>query len=330
MPSHDITDLVVAARTGGPRALHALAAGFSGARLHLPLETLTGIKNRPETALELGARLPVHWLQLDTSVWALPAFTRPALCRECAKTLSWHTDGRGIKTLAVSGSIASTFFGRLFENLEVDRVILNPATDAELHLARTDVEAIEKVKQRAALWFYTRDGHLKQPVTIGESSLMSTFLAKAEGALKRIADATIDEPDGRSKPESAEILGGLERGPLASLSAAIYQLLLREPVESMGLEVVKSGGTVSVQADPHPGSVLLGAIEQAARQHLAEQEGDIEARFHVTGSSIVMASSSSSTPTQATADPNLAPSPRRRKVFDYIPLEPEAGNPDHH
>lgn len=337
MSSRDITDLVIAARTGGPRALTALAKGFSRAVLHLPLETLQGIKNRPDTALELGDHLPVHWLQLQARAWAVPVFTRASLCRECADVLSWQTDGRAIKTLAVPGSTALEFFELLFRNLEVDRVILNPTTDAELHLARTDVEALKQVKERVALWFYTRGGHLKQPVTIGEGSLMSTFLAKAGGALRRLTDATLEEGDERDNTalgellQTAEILGSLQKGPLANLSAAIYQLLLRDPVENMELVVRKKGEAISVEAQPYPGSPLLQAIERAAREHLTTHDGDIEARFNVTGSTIVMQSSSSSSSASASsaaAASSSSSTRARRKVFDYIPLEPEAPGDD--
>ncbi len=105
----DLTELTTAATTNDPRAVGALAASFSGARFHLPLETLEGVKNRPETVRELGARLPIHRLRLDNGESAVPLFTSGPLCHQCAERLSWKTDGRGIKTLQISGSLALGF-----------------------------------------------------------------------------------------------------------------------------------------------------------------------------------------------------------------------------
>ena len=102
---HDLTEIITAARTNDPRVVNALSERFSGARFHLPLTTLEGVKkNRPESRARSWARtFPSQRLRLATGLIAIPLFTNLELCRECAKKLSWKTDGKAIKTLPGPG-----------------------------------------------------------------------------------------------------------------------------------------------------------------------------------------------------------------------------------
>jgi hypothetical protein len=152
----DLTDLVTAARWNEVPLLSALRDGFPRSRLYLPLAALVGVKNRPETALDLGPRLPAHRLRLGNGVAAVPIFTRVALCRECAGRLSWRTDGKPIKTLMIPGTVALEYLQELLADPGVERVIVNPLSDGALHLARTDVEAIAQGRHLDSLWFYGR------------------------------------------------------------------------------------------------------------------------------------------------------------------------------
>ena len=182
----DLTDFVTAARTNDPRAVGAFSERFSGARFHLPLASLEGVKNRPEAVLELGSSLPAHRLRLDTGLVAIPLFTTLELCRECARKLSWKTDGKAIKTLPVPGSIALTHLTGLLLSAEVDRVIVNPLSEGALHLARTEVEAIASGQRLRTLWLYARNGGLNRPVEIeGGGSLLSAILGAASRAVPR-------------------------------------------------------------------------------------------------------------------------------------------------
>jgi hypothetical protein len=188
---HDLTDLVTAARTNDPRVVAALAERFPHARLHLPLASLDGVKNRPESALALGASLPLHRLRLDTGFVAIPLFTSLELCRQCAKKLSWKTDGKGIKTLPVPGSAALPYLKELLLDPGIDRLIVNPLTDGELHLARTEVDAMARGDSVRALWLYARNGGLNRPVEIGGSSLLGSILSAAGRAIARTEEVEV-------------------------------------------------------------------------------------------------------------------------------------------
>jgi SseB protein N-terminal domain len=330
----DLTELATAATTNDPRAVGALAASFSGARLHLPLETLEGVKNRPEIVRELGARLPIHRLRLDNGESAVPLFTSAPLCHQCAERLSWKTDGRGIKTLRVPGAVALGFAKDVLVIPEIERVIVNPLSDKALHLARTDIESMAAGRELRHLWFYSPAGQLVHPVSVAGSSLLDTILATADRALQRLADG------GRlhvsEALDTAEIFESLPAdGPLRGLAADLYLLVAAEGFASLELTVNKSGGEVRVLASPETGAELLDKIRVAAERHLASFPGDMSVSLRFRGSSIVVASSSGSSrdglrPSSVGVDePSVPPPPPPvPPTFRYIPLEPEPASED--
>jgi SseB protein N-terminal domain len=187
----DLTELVTAARTNDPRVVDAFSKGFSSARFHLPLASLEGVKNHPETALGLGASLPFHRLRLDTGLIAIPLFTSLAHCRECARKLSWKTDGKVVKTLPVPGSMALPYLKELLLDPEIDRLILNPLSDGALHLARTEVEAMAEGQTLRTLWLYARSGGLNRPVEIEGGSLLGSLLSAAGRAVSRTEEVEV-------------------------------------------------------------------------------------------------------------------------------------------
>jgi SseB protein N-terminal domain len=205
----DLTDLVTAARTNDPRVVGALADRFSAARFHLPLASLAGVKNRPETALDLGASLPLHQLRLDTGLVAVPLFTTLELCRACAKKLSWKTDGKVVKTLPVPGSMALPYLKELLLDPEIDRLILNPLSDGALHLARTEVEAMAQGDTFRTLWLYSRNGGLNRPVEIEGGSLLGSIWNAAGRAIARTEEEVevsveVSAPSEAPKPAPKE------------------------------------------------------------------------------------------------------------------------------
>jgi hypothetical protein len=187
----NLTDLVTAARTNDPRVVKALSERFSSARFHLPLTTLDGVKNRPEAALGLGVGLPLHRLRLDIGLLAIPLFTALELCRNCAKKLSWKTDGKVVKSLPVPGSLALPYLKELLLDPEIDRLILNPMSDGSLHLARTEVEAMAQGQTLRTLWLYSRNGGLNRPVEIEGGSLLDSLLNAAGRAISRTEDLEV-------------------------------------------------------------------------------------------------------------------------------------------
>jgi hypothetical protein len=301
----DLTDLVTAARTNDPRVVGALSEQFPEARLHLPLTTLDGVRNRPETALELGRSLPLHWLRLDTGLSAVAIFTNLELCRKCAKTLDWKTDGKAIKTLPVPGSVALSYLKELLMSPEVDRAIVNPLSEGALHLARTEVEAIAAGQPLRTLWLYARSGGLNRPVEIEGGSLLSAILGAATRAVPREAELTIEtSPQFESLPES---------GPLAPLAAELYKLLYPDVGEGLELILTRSSDTVHIEATPVIDAHRLLRVKALAEKHLADAPRGTRVSLRMDKASVTISSTQSS-----------MPAARKEPELGYIPLEPEA------
>jgi hypothetical protein len=316
----DLTDLALAARSNDPRVVAAFGEGFPKARLHLPLAILEGIRNRPETALELGARLPIHWLRLDDSQKAVPVFTTLGQCRDCAERLDWETDHQSIRALAVPGDIALTYLTQALALPGVERAVLNPLSDAELHLARTEIEALAARQPLYSLWFYSRNGKLKRPVRFEGTSLLGSLLSKAEGVLDAWTDLgpppiPIPVPDA---PDALEHIGS--QGPLGALASELYRIASEARVGTLDVTVTKRNGEIDIEAKPTPSSELLAALRAAAERTLSSQSGDARLSFRIDDASIVL-SSSTAFDTRPAPTASRRPSPKRR--YDYIPLEPE-------
>jgi hypothetical protein len=301
---HDLTEFVTAARTNDPRAVGALSERFSGARLHIPLTSLDGVKNRPEAALEFGASLPAYRLRLDTGLIAIPIFTRLDLCRDCAKKLSWKTDGKAIKTLPIPGSIALTYLKGLLLSPEVDRAIVNPMSEGALHLARTEVEAIASGQRLRTLWLYARNGGLNRPVEIEGGSLLSAILSAAVRAVPRVEETEIEAaPSFENLPEG---------GPLAGLAAELYKLLDADAGDGLEVTVTRLRDGVRIESIPVIDANRLVRAKAVAERHLAGSPEGMRMSLRINGASVVI-SSSSSPPPAARKEPKLS----------YIPLEPE-------
>jgi hypothetical protein len=302
----DLTELVTAARTNDPRVVNALSERFSGARFHLPLTSLDGVKNRPETALELGSSLPLHRMRLDTGLIAIPLFTNLELCRECAGKLSWKTDGKAVKTLPVPGSVALSYLKELLLSPEVDRAIVNPMSEGALHLARTEVEAIAAGERLRTLWLYARNGGLNRPVEIEGGSFLvglGAILSVAGRAVPIAEELTI---------ETAPSFESLPEGPLAGLAAELYRLLHRDAGEGLSVIVTNSRDGVRIEATPAIDANRLLLAKAIAEKHLADSPQGTRVSLRMDGASVVI--SSSSAPPAARKEPELS----------YIPLEPEA------
>jgi hypothetical protein len=308
--SQDLTSFVTAAaRTNDPTVVAAFGERFPRSQLHLPLTTLDGVKNRPDIALELGARLPAHRLRLDNGRSGVALFTSLPLCRDCARKLSWKTDGKPIKTLLVPGPIALTYLRELLMTSEVDRAIVNPLSDAALHLARTDVDAMADSRPIRSLWFYDRDGSLKLPVEVGGASLLSAVFDMAGRALRGEGDVRVESGPGfESLPPS---------GPLPALASELYDLLSREGARDLEVTLTLSGGELRVETDPRVTGELPSRIETVARRHLRDGSGETKVTLRLQGSSVVVSASSEA----ALTTPKEA-RPKARRL-EYIPLEPE-------
>lgn len=331
----DLTELATAATTNDPRAVEALAASFVRSRLRLPLETLEGVKNRPETVEELGARLPVHRLKLDNGESAIPLFSGSTLCHRCAERLSWKTDGRAIKTLQLPGPVALSYARDALVTSEIERVILNPLSDGALHLARTDIESMISGRDLRHLWFYSPGGRLARPVSIVGSSLLDTLLATADKALQRIADGgRLRSPESMDASDASALFQDLPaEGPLRGLASDLYLLVAAEGYPDLELTVNAAGGVVRVTATPEPAPHLLERIRAAAERRL-DASGNANVTFRFRGGSIVVSSSSRSSIQEsrqaarkddrrrAPTPPPLPPSAR------FIPLEPEPFDED--
>lgn len=302
---HDLTELVTAARTNDPRVVDALSERFSGARFQLPLTSLDGVKNRPETALELGSSLPLHRLRLDTGLIAIPLFTNLELCRECARKLSWKTDAKAVKTLPVPGSVALSYLKELLISPEIDRAIVNPLSEGALHLARTEVEAIAAGERLRTLWLYARNGGLNRPVEIEGASLLGAILSVAGRAIPRAEELTIETaPSFESLPES---------GPLSGLAAELYQLLHADVGGGLEIVLTKARDGVRIESTPAIGSERLARAKTIADKHLADSPDGARVCFRLDGASVVISSTASA-----------PPAARKEPALGYIPLEPEA------
>jgi len=304
---HDLTDFVTAARTNDPRAVGALSERFPGARFHVPLTTLEGVKNRPETARELGSSLPLHRLRLDTGLIAIPLFTNLELCRECAKKLSWKTDGKAIKTLPVPGSVALSYLKELLLSPEVDRAIVNPLSEGALHLARTEVEAIAEGQRLRTLWLYARNGGLNRAVEIEGGSLLGAILSVAGRAVPKAEEVELEtQPRFENLPED---------GPLGGLAAELYQLLYAEVGDGLSVIVTRSRDGVLIEASPLIDANRLLRAKAVAEKHLAGSPEGMQVSLKLDRASVVISSSSSPSPAR--------PSGRKEPELSYIPLEPE-------
>ena len=301
---HDLTELVTAARTNDPRVVDALCERFSGARFHLPLTSLDGIKNRPETALELGSSLPLHRMRLDTGVIAIPLFTNLDLCRECAKKLSWKTDGKAIKTLSVPGSVALSYLKELLLSPEVDRAIVNPLSEGALHLARTEVEAIAAGERLRALWLYARNGGLNRPVEVEGGSLLGAILSVAGRALPKAEEVELEtQPSFEKLPEG---------GPLGGLAAGLYKLLYPDVGHGLEVIVTRSRDGVHIEASPAIDANRLVRAKAIAEKHLAGSPEGMQVSLRMDRASVVISSRSEPA------------SVRKERELSYIPLEPES------
>jgi hypothetical protein len=309
---HDLTEFVTAAaRTNDPRAVGALSERFSAARFHLPLSSLEGVKNRPEAALERGSSLPTQRLRLDTGLIAIPLFTTLELCRECARKLSWKTDGKAIKTLPVPGSIALTYLKGLLLSPEVDRAIVNPLSEGALHLARTEVEAIASGERLRTLWLYARNGGLNRPVEIEGGSLLAAVLSVAGRAISKPQEIQIEtSPSFENLPEGET---------LAGLAAELYQLLCADAGDGLGVIVTRSRDGVRIESTPVIHAEALARAKTIAERHLAGSPVGTRVSLRIDRANVVISSSSASLPP--------APSVRKEPELSYIPLEPEA-SPD--
>lgn len=306
------------AATNDPLVVAALSKRLPQSMLRLPLTTLEGVKNRPETALELGARLPVHRLRLDNGESAIPLFTNRALCRACADRLSWDTDGKSIKTLKLPGRVALAYLEELLVIPGIDRALLNPPSDGALHLSRTDVEAMSSGRPLRSLWFYARNGWLKFPVEIQGSSLLSSFLTLADRALPG-REASVSTTVEVIEP--APILDNLPGGGASSeFAAELYRLVSRERVDDVEITVAKSGEKIEVTARPEmpeTKSAFLHRLRAVAEEHLAHGQAETSVSIQIRGGSIVLSSSSSSSMRSNASEESKGSS------FPYIPLEPE-------
>jgi hypothetical protein len=303
----DLTAFVTAARTNEPAVVAAFGERFSDSRLHLPLTTLEGVKNRPETALELRANLPVYRLRLDNGRVAIALFTSLPLCRDCARKLSWKTDGKPIKTLMVSGSVALAYLLEQLLSPDIDRVIVNPLGDFPLHLARTDVDAMAASTPLRSLWFYDRDGSLRVPVGVGGGSLFSAVLDMADRALRGEGEPRLEtRPSFETLPQA---------GPLPALTSELYDLLSREAGRDLEVTLTRSRDEIHVETRPPVSAELRSRIRAVALRHLAHGPGEAKVTLRLQGSTVVLSSSS-----DHAAPPVPPPKPPR---LDYIPLEPE-------
>jgi hypothetical protein len=248
----------------------AFGERFPKAQLHLPLTTLEGMKNRPEVAVSLGTRLPAHRLRLDNGKFGAALFTSLPACRECAGKLSWETDGKPIKTLVLPGAAALAYLQELMISPDADRAIVNPMSASELHLARTDVDAMAAGSPLRSLWFYARDGSMKVPVEIAGSSLLSAVLEMADRAF--------------SKKNEVLVETGPPPDPLPALTSELLELLAREGAPDMDITIAKSRGEVRVEALPKPGAELLARIQTLAENHLAELSGSTQVTLRIEGS----------------------------------------------
>jgi hypothetical protein len=270
--------------------------------------SLDGVKNRPEAALELGASLPAHRLRLDTGLIAIPVFTTLELCRDCAKKLSWKTDGKAVKTLPFPGSIALAYLKGLLLSPEVDRVIVNPLSEGALHLARTEVEAIASGQRLRTLWLYGRNGGLNRPVEVEGGSLLSVILSAAGRAVSRPEAPEIEtSPSFENLPES---------GPLAGLAAELYELLHADAGDGLEVTVTRLRDGVRIESTPVIGADRLVRAKAIADRHLASSPEGTRVSLRLDGASVVISSSSASLPSP--------PSARKEPELSYIPLEPEA------
>jgi hypothetical protein len=243
-------------------------------------------------------------MRLDTGLIAIPLFTNLELCRDCARKLSWKTDGKAIKTLPVPGSVALSYLKELLLTPEVDRAIVNPMSEGALHLARTEVEAIAAGERLRTLWLYARNGGLNRPVEIEGGSLLDAILGVAGRAVPRAEELTIETaPSFESLPEG---------GPLAGLAAELYQLLYADVGDGLEVTVTKTRDGVRIESTPAIGAERLARAKAIAEKHLADSPQGTRVSLRMDGASVVI--SSSSAPPVARKEPELG----------YIPLEPEA------
>lgn len=315
----ELLDFLLAARTNDPRVVRALGERLPKAKLHVPLRTLEGVRNRPETAVELGRELPIHWLRLDNKEAAVPLFTSLALGRHCAERLGWETDGKPVKSLSLPGDVALAYLAKVFVTPGVDRAILNALSESELHLARTEVDAVAARRPLRALWFYARDGRMKHPVQIEGASFLGTLFSRADRLLESLGAPSGPTVVSVDSTEAVQALGDLEsQSPLGALASKILRVVALESTGPLEVTVSRGGGELTVEAEPEPHPELLARLRASAEEALAEEPGDLRLTFHVDASTIVLRSSSAAAASPEFATPRT-PAPR----LSYIPLEPE-------
>ncbi len=300
----DLTELVTAARTNDPRVVGALAERFSSARFYLPLESLDGVSNRPETALDLGASLPIHRLRLDIGLIAIPLFTAVELCRHCAKRLSWKTDGKAVKTLPVPGSIALPHLRELLLDPEINRLIVNPLSDGALHLARTDVSALVEGRPLRTLWLYARSGGLNRPVEIEGSSLLTALWSAAGRAISRPEEARVEEEPQFRMPETKP----------EGFAAELYKLCYAEVGDGLEVIVTRTSDGVRVESIPALDAARLARARSIAERYMADSPVGTRATLRMDRVSVTLSESISTQPPAAA---------RKEPAPCYIPLEPE-------
>ena len=136
----DLTDLVLAAKSGLRRDVSALVDALDDAELYVPLASpVEGVPHGERIELEDELRLVPHVLVDDDGKLFCALFTRPDLMEQIAEQLQWTTSGEDLEYCAVPAKLALDMALDVIDDQNVLGLVLNPMHESELVLQREEI-----------------------------------------------------------------------------------------------------------------------------------------------------------------------------------------------
>jgi hypothetical protein len=141
----DLTDAVLAARSGLRSDVKALIDSLGDAALFIPLSSHVAGATLGEAApLSEDFALAPHMLVAPDGTLFAALFTRPELLDAFGAEIGWTTDGEALEYCTVPAALALEMALGVIDEREVAGLVVNPGSEAELMLRRSELASVAR------------------------------------------------------------------------------------------------------------------------------------------------------------------------------------------
>jgi hypothetical protein len=187
----DITDEVLAARSGLRRDVEKLVLALERGELLVPLaSSVEGVPHGERVELEGELRIVPHLLIAEDDKLFCVLFTRPELMEAIASELEWTTDGGELEYCSVPAKLALDMALDVIDERRVLGLVINAMQPSELVLRREEVGSIA-AGRAVPLVGYVRG----IPEEEADRTLVAESVDAPPALVRAVEQALASEPD---------------------------------------------------------------------------------------------------------------------------------------